>query len=413
MDKGETVFNKKISFLGSGGNHLSANLGLPTETPRAYALFAHCFTCSKETIAAARISQQLTQLGIAVLRFDFTGLGNSQGDFSNTNFSSNVADLEYAAKFLRENYQAPQLLIGHSFGGAAVLAAANSIAEVKAIATIGAPSDPSSVEDLIVSDLDSILKTGEAEVMIGGRKFKIKKQFLDDIKNQQLLKKIAALKKELLIFHSPEDKIVDFKNAQLIFDAAPAHLRSFISLQNTDHLLIQKNDAIYVANLLTDWASRYITRTTEPSKSAKTPSSQVLVQETKETPFSQKITMGDHTLIADEPSSYGGRDLGPNPYDLVLAGLGACTAMTIRWYADRKQYPLGTVSVKLNHEKIHEKDCENCEEHPEKIDRIERKIYLQGDLTKEQREKLLEIANKCPVHETLTSKIIIKTNLED
>lgn len=408
----ENIFNKKVSFKGSEGNILSANLGLPASSPRAYAIFAHCFTCSKETIAAVRVSQKLTQLGIAVLRFDFTGLGNSQGDFSNTNFSSNIEDLICAANFLRENYQAPQLLIGHSLGGAAVLAAGNDIAEVTAIATVGAPADPASVEQLLTSKIDQIMEAGEAEVIIGERKFKIKKQFLDDIRNQNLLKKISNLKKELLLFHSPEDKIVNFKNAQLIFAAAPAS-KSFISLSHADHLLTQKRDAIYVADLLAIWASRYLKEPTLNISEKNDSVAEVVVEETRESAFSQKITMRNHTLIADEPISFGGRDLGPNPYDLVLAGLGACTAMTIRWYANHYKYPLENVLVKLNHDKIHEKDCENCEEHSEKIDHIERIIELQGPLNEEQRKKLLEIANKCPVHKTLTSEIIIDTSLKE
>jgi len=400
-----------IHFLGANGEQLAARLDRPPSAPRAYALFAHCFTCSKDSLAAARISQALAAQGIAVLRFDFTGLGGSSGDFANTNFSSNVSDLLAAAEFLRRQYAAPRILIGHSLGGAAVLAAAPRVPEAVAVATIGAPFQPDHVRGLLAPATAKIEAKGEAEVSLGGRPFRIKKQFLDDIASHNTHDAIANLRKALLIFHSPRDTTVDIENAAQIFLAAK-HPKSFVSLDDADHLLTRKEDAAYVAAVLSAWASRYLGGASAGESDLTVEPGMVAVQETREGKLAQVIRAGRHMLRADEPVSYGGNDSGPSPYDLLLASLGACTSMTIRMYADLKQLPLERVTVRLKHEKIHAQDCAECETREGRIDKIEREIELTGALDGTQRAKLLEIANKCPVHRTLHSEVYIPTSLK-
>lgn len=399
-----------VTFPGALGAPLAARLDTPAQPPIAYALFAHCFTCSKDSRAAAYISAALAERGIAVLRFDFTGLGGSQGEFSNTNFSSNTGDLVAAADFLRRRHRAPALLVGHSLGGAAVLAAAPKIPEARAVATIGAPFDPAHVLRLIKGPLDGITGEAEIEVEIAGRPFRIRRQFLEDIGAQKLYEVVAHLKRALLVMHSPRDTVVDIENAGRIFTAAK-HPKSFVSLDPSDHLVSRREDAKYCGHVLAAWAERYLEAKSEQLPAA--PEGKVLVQETLEGPFTEQIIVGRHVMRADEPVSAGGMDTGPSPYDLLLAGLGACTAMTIRMYADLKKLPLERVSVELKHEKIHAKDCESCETREDRIDRIERVVHLRGGLDAAQRAKLLEIASKCPVHRTLHSEVIIPTRLAD
>lgn len=402
-----------IRFPGALGATLAARLDLPATPSAAYALFAHCFTCSKDTLAASRISAALIERGIAVLRFDFTGLGGSEGDFANTNFSSNVADLLAAAAWLREHHQAPKILIGHSLGGAAVLAAAREIPEAVAVATIGAPFEPGHVRHLLAPAVTEIEAAGEAEVDLAGRRFRIKKQFLEDIANRGSREAIGNLRKALLVLHSPRDTTVNMDNAAQIFMAAK-HPKSFVSLDDADHLLTRKEDAIYVAAVLAAWASRYIGgAATVAGRSGDGTAGTVTVSETREGKFAQTVAVGPHLLHADEPASFGGNDTGPSPYDLLLAGLGACTSMTVRMYADQKQWPLDKVTVRLKHEKVHAQDCTECETREGKIDRIEREIELEGGLDDAQRSRLLEIANKCPVHRTLHSEVDIPTRLAD
>jgi putative redox protein len=400
-----------VRFPGSLGATLAARLDLPPVKPAAFALFAHCFTCSKDTLAASRISAALTGRGIAVLRFDFTGLGGSEGEFANTSFSSNVGDLVAASSWLREQHEAPRLLIGHSLGGAAVLAAAREIPEAAAVATIGAPFEPAHVRRLLAPALPEIEAAGEATVELAGRTFRIKKQFLDDIGSRNGREAIGNLRKALLIFHSPRDTTVSIDNAAQIFMTAK-HPKSFVSLDDADHLLTRKEDASYVAAVLAAWASRYIGAPVMESQPIRADEPGVVtVAETREGKFTQAITVGKHRLRADEPASAGGTDTGPSPYDLLLAALGACTAMTIRMYADLKQLPLDKVTVRLRHEKVHAQDCAECETREGKIDRIEREIELAGGLDEAQRARLLEIANKCPVHRTLHSEVWIPTRL--
>lgn len=398
-----------IHFPGADGAMLAARLDLPAQAPRAYALFAHCFTCSKESLAATRISAALTQHGIGVLRFDFTGLGGSAGDFSNTNFSSNVADLIAAANWLTAHHGAPKILIGHSLGGAAVLAAAGKIAGAVAVATIGAPYGPAHVARLLGAATAEIESAGEAEVLLAGRAFRIKKQFLEDISSQNTTAHIAALGTALLIMHSPRDTTVSIDNAAQIFMAAK-HPKSFVSLDTADHLLTGREDAIYVAAVLAAWAGRYLGAVPDVAEAAVN-HGMVTVSETREGKFTQSIQIGAHQLRADEPVTMGGGDSGPSPYDLLLAGLGACTSMTLRLYAEQKQWPLERVTVHLRHEKVHATDCADCETKEGKIDRIEREIKIDGALDDAQRARLLEIANKCPVHKTLHSEVWIPTRL--
>ena len=393
---------------------LAARLDLPPKgEPRAYAVFAHCFTCTKDIFAAQRIAGALAERGIAVLRFDFTGLGHSDGEFANTNFSSNVDDLVAAADYLRATRKPPELLIGHSLGGAAVLAAAARIPEAVAVATIGAPADPGHIAHLFRNTADEIAAKGEAEVELAGRRFRVKKQFLADIAAQNLEPAIGALHKALLLFHAPRDEIVGIDNAGSIF-AAAKHPKSFVSLDDADHLLSRKADAVYVAQVLAAWAGRYLgleSGGAELGAALVAEPGGVAVRERGGGRFAQEIAAGRHRLTADEPADYGGDDSGPTPYELLLGGLGACTAMTLRIYAERKDWPLERVEVRLTHEKIHARDCADCETREGRIDRIDRRLTLHGPLEAKQRERLLEIADKCPVHRTLTGEIKINTEL--
>ena len=399
--------SERFNFLNSAGEQLAGRLDLPSGPPRAYALFAHCFTCGKDNHAAKRIAEGLTSLGIAVLRFDFTGLGSSEGEFANSTFSSNVADLIGAADELRRTRHAPAILIGHSLGGAAVLAAAALIPEARAVVTIAAPCNPSHVTGLFKDRIDELGAKGEVEVSLAGRPFRIKRAFLDNIAEHKLSESIAGLRKALLIFHSPTDDIVGIDNASCIFTAAK-HPKSFVSLAGADHLLSRREDAAYVANVIHAWADRYL-EAPEASIVEEKIDAEVLVRETGVGRLQQEILAGAHRLIADEPVDVGGLDSGPGPYDLVLAGLGACTSMTLRLYAERKQLPLDRVTVRLSHSKIYAADCASCETKEGKIDRIDRAITLSGNLDDDQRKRLLEIADKCPVHRTLTSEIDIRT----
>ncbi|MDJ0956670.1 MAG: bifunctional alpha/beta hydrolase/OsmC family protein [Arenicellales bacterium] len=397
--------SQRLKFPGTHGE-LDARFDLPTGPPRAFALFAHCFTCSKDTVAASRVSRALAARGIAVLRFDFTGLGGSDGDFANTNFSSNIEDLIKAAEFLRQRGNGPSILVGHSLGGAAVLSAASRIPECKAVVTIGAPSDPGHVQHLFADSVDQIAAEGEQEVILAGRKFVIRKQFLEDIAAQKLSQKIHRLNRALLVMHSPQDDIVDIDHARRIYEAA-LHPKSFISLDKSDHLLNSKRDAEYAAEVIGAWVNRYLP-IGEEDDAASADRRRVVVAEAGVGRFTQHVTIGPHHLIADEPKSHGGQDSGPTPYDLLLTALGACTNMTVRMYADRKQLPLKHVEVQLVHDKIHATDCEHCETKDGRIDRIQTRVSLTGELNREQRRRLLEIADKCPVHRTLRSEVLIE-----
>jgi uncharacterized OsmC-like protein/alpha-beta hydrolase superfamily lysophospholipase len=399
---------ERFDFRNAQGQTLAALLDRPGGEIRAVALFAHCFTCGKHNRAARHIADGLKQRGIAALRFDFTGLGASEGEFANTTFSSNVDDLVAAADHLRRTLAPPAILIGHSLGGAAVLAAAHRIPEARAVATIAAPFDPAHVVGLFRDQADEIEDKGEVEVTLAGRTFHIRRALLDDIAEQKLSAHISNLRKALLVFHSPTDDMVGIDNASRIFTTAK-HPKSFISLTGADHLLGRSSDAVYVAHVIAAWAERYLEMAAQPDAGDEVTDGIVLVRETRSGQFQQEITTGKHRLLADEPVAAGGLDAGPGPYDLLLAALGACTSMTIRLYADRKQIPLLRTLVRLRHDKIYAADCANCETKEGKIDHINREITFEGDLDAATRARLLEIADKCPVHRTLKSEVDIRT----
>jgi uncharacterized OsmC-like protein/fermentation-respiration switch protein FrsA (DUF1100 family) len=398
---------ERLEFANAKGDKLAALIDLPLGKPVAFALFAHCFTCGKDNLAAKRISERLAMYCIGVLRFDFTGLGMSEGEFANTHFSSNVDDLVAAADHLHRIHGAPAILIGHSLGGAAALAAAHRVPDARAVVTIAAPCDPAHVTNLFKEHVDKIRGQGEVEVALAGRPFRIKREFLDDVAEQNIKNCLANLRKALLVFHSATDDTVSIENASRIFTAAK-HPKSFVSLAGADHLLSKKSDAVYVANVIAAWAERYLEQPVERSNE-QIEVGTVLVRETGDGKFQQEITSGPHRFLADEPVSVGGLDSGPGPYDLILAGLGACTSMTLRLYAKHKNLPLDRVTVRLTHNKIYAEDCLNCEIKESMIDRIDRNITIEGPLDGEQRKRLMEIADKCPVHRTLESEIEVRT----
>ena len=406
--------SQKISFPGSQGDMLAARLDLPEGPPKAYALFAHCFTCSKDILAASRIAGALADHGFAVLRFDFTGLGSSEGEFANTNFSSNVQDLLLAVEYLRQNHAAPQILIGHSLGGTAVLAAASDAPEVRAVATIGAPADAAHVAQQFHANLSDIERDGVTEVTLAGRKFTIKKQFLDDLKQQPVLDRLGQMRKALLVFHAPRDAFVGIENASMIYSAAK-HPKSFISLDGADHLLSRKEDADYAASVLAAWTARYLDADEVSHATSVAPGEEgvVIVSESGRDTYQQDVIVGKHRLLADEPKSFGGLDTGPSPYDFLAIALGTCTTITLRAYAKRKGLTLERAKVEVRHSKVHAQDCIDCGEGREgRIDRFERLLELQGPLSEAELERLLEIADRCPVHRTLEQSSAIVTKLK-
>jgi putative redox protein len=397
---------ERFEFDGHDGSRLAARLDLPDRTPRATALFAHCFTCSKDIEAARRIARRLTARGLAVMRFDFTGLGHSEGEFANTGFTSNVEDLRLAARALGERIAPPQLLIGHSLGGAAVLAAAGGIASVKAVATIGAPADPAHVLGHLGASLAAIRRDGEGTAMLGGREIRIGRGFVEEVEAAHLKDCIAGLKRALLVLHAPRDSIVGIDNASAIFLAAK-HPRSFVTLDDADHLLTRPEDAEYAAEVIAAWAARYLDLAPVALPDAP-PEGVIRVSEGGEG-YLQDILIGPHHLIADEPADHGGSNLGPSPYQFLAAGLGACTTMTIRMYARRKGLKLTRASVDVTHRKIHAADCADCETRDGKVDVFHRVIRLEGELTEAERARLMEIADRCPVHRTMEHEIRVET----
>lgn len=402
--------NRQISFKGHSGDDLAARLDMPAGRVQAAAIFAHCFTCSKDIPAARRISQRMAGMGIAVLRFDFTGLGHSSGEFANTHFSSNVGDLIAAAAYLTDQGMPPALLIGHSLGGAAVLRAAGDIASVKAVATLGAPADPAHVAHNFGSAIGEIEAHGQAKVSLGGRPFTIKKAFLEDIAGAKLTASIASMKRALLVLHAPGDAVVGIENAAEIFGAA-RHPKSFVTLDDADHLISRPEDAEYAAKVIAAWSARYL-ELHKPSAPIGAPEGVVRVAEADAGGFLQDVNAGPtHHVNADEPISVGGTDMGLTPYQFLSAGLGACTSMTIRMYARRKKWPLTHVSVDVTHNKIHASDCAHCETEVGKIDQFRRIITLEGDLDEAQRARLMEIADRCPVHRTMEAEIDVVTEV--
>lgn len=401
---------QKLEFDGAHGARLAARLDLPAGKIRAFALFAHCFTCSKDIPAARHIAGALAAEGIAVLRFDFTGLGGSGGDFSSTGFSSNVEDLTRASDFLRQNFQAPQLLIGHSLGGAAILSVAGDIPEARAVVTIGAPSDADHVIHNFKGAEDKIREEGSGEVDLAGRTFTIRKEFLEDLEQQSVRDKVARLGKALLVLHAPLDETVGIDNATNIFVAAK-HPKSFVSLDKADHLLSKSADAAYAARVIAGWVSGYLDEENTANKSEVREG--VDVVETGQGKFQAMVASGGHRLLADEPADYGGLDSGLSPYGFLSAALGACTVMTLRMYADRKGVRVDRIGTQVLHDKVHAADCADCadelKEKGGRIDRFERLITLEGDLDDATWARMLEIADKCPVHRTLEAGAAVVT----
>lgn len=400
---------ERIVFQGAFGDRLAARVETPSQ-PRAWALFAHCFTCSKDLKSIRRMSEALAARGIGVLRFDFTGLGESEGDFARTSFSSNLDDLLQAADHLRRSYGPPRILIGHSLGGAAVLAVAADVPECRAVVTIAAPSDPSHLLRRVLPPEEEMPEEGETEVEIAGRSFRVRRQLLRDLEQHSLSDRIGELDRALLILHSPQDTVVNVDHARKIFEAA-RHPKSFVAIDGADHLLLdQESDARFAAQMIATWAARYVDGLGEEAErrteeEPEPPENDVRVRSVSG--LAQDIRIGRHRLRADEPIAVGGSGSGPTPYQLLLAGLGACISMTLELYAKRKEWPLEGVEVRLRHSKIHAEDCRDCETKEGKIDRIEKELRMAGPLDDEQRERLHEISRRCPVHRTLDSEVSI------
>lgn len=406
---------QKLFFANAQGMRLAARLDLPIdEKPAAYAIFAHCFTCTKNFNAVVNIDRALTREGIAVLRFDFTGLGESEGDFAQTDFSSNVSDLVAASNFLKEHFEAPKLLIGHSLGGAAVLQAASKVPSCLAVATIATPFDLVQVAGHLKSSTEENQAMGQSRFSMEGRDFVISRQFIEDLEQTRMEEVIRNLRKALLVFHSPLDNIVGIENAARIFQTA-RHPKSFISLDRADHLLTSREDSRYVGSVLASWAHKYLGVPPAGDRKPEDLKDNRVVVRTGGHGFQTEIIANGHSLLADEPIALGGSDTGPSPYDLLVSALGACTSMTLRMYADRKQWPMEAVVVRLKHRKVHAEDCRQCDTGTPgkgpKIDCIEREIEVQGPLDADQKRRLLEIADKCPVHLTLHSEVAINSRL--
>lgn len=402
--------SQKVRFKNQLGYHLSAKIDYPlSKGPHPFAIFAHVFTGNKNLSSARHISRALTLHGVAVLRFDFTGLGESEGDFADTNFTSNIEDIIAAADYLAAHHQAPSIIIGHSLGGAAALFAGARIQSITAIVTIGAPSYPEHVTHLLQDEIEAIEEQGYAKVIIDRREFTIKKHFLDDLRSQNHVDIIQNLGKALLVMHSPQDRIVEIKNAAHIYKLA-RHPKSFITLDGANHMLTNKNDAFYAGQVIASWVQRYITiAEKEPLNTDR----QVVVKLAKEDVFTADIQAGRHGFVADEPEEFGGFDFGPDPYELLNSALGACTAMTLQMYAKRKGWDLQDIKIHLSHAKTthYYDDIQNIDAKTSKIDRFERVIELIGDLSPKQRQILREVASKCPIHRTLASPQIFATKL--
>jgi len=397
---------ERVTFRSADGQSLAARLELPAgRRPRTYALFAHCFTCSMNVKAAVRVSRTLAQQGIGVLRFDFAGLGESEGDFADTNFSSNVEDLLAAGEYLATHHQAPAILIGHSLGGAAVLQAAQYMPTVLAVATIGAPSDPAHIVDLLSESLDEIRSRGEAVVQLAGRSIQLKHQFVDDLYAAKVDEAVRTLDRALLIFHSPVDTTVSVDHAARIFELA-RHPKSYVSLDDADHFLSRPEDSAYVGAVLATWARKYVDLApVHPHQGHSHARNEVAIE--VGTSYTAEIWAQGHSLVADEPKSIGGNDLGPSPYGLLMSSLGACTTITVRMYANRKNWPLEGIDVAIRHRRVHSTDEDEVAD--TRIDEMVQTVTLKGPLDKSQRKRLMQIAGRCPVHRTLDAGVRIIT----
>jgi uncharacterized OsmC-like protein/alpha/beta superfamily hydrolase len=401
----------KVTFPNRAGNQLAGILDMPIGEPAAYALFAHCFTCSKNLKAATNISRSMTDAGVAVLRFDFTGLGQSEGAFEDASFSSNVDDLLSAVRWLEQEHRSPEILFGHSLGGTAILQAAPSVPSALAVATIGSPSDPAHVLRLLKGAEAELSEKGIAEVQIGGRPFRIKQGFVEDLTQHRLPEAISSLRKALLIMHAPLDDVVEVENAAALY-AAALHPKSFVSLDKADHLMSREADSRYAGLMLASWASRYLPVAAAAAEAPLASVDGYVVARTSVGQFRTEIAAGNHVFFSDEPASVGGADTGPTPYDLLSAALASCTSMTLRMYASLKKITLRSVTVAVRHDRVHAEDCKDCESATGNIGEFQRMISLDGELTDEQQQRLLEIADRCPVHKTLSNEIKIRTALK-
>ncbi len=401
---------ENITFVNRSKDKISGVLHVSETQPvKAYAIFAHCFTCSKNINAAVHIAEELATHGIATLRFDFTGLGSSSGDFTETNFSSNVQDIIDASEFLRSEYQAPELLVGHSLGGTAMLAAAAHINSAKAVASLGSPATPEHVLHHLHASMHEIENHGEAEVSLAGRTFTFTKSFVDDAIAYKI--NLRELNKALLVMHSPTDSTVSVDEAATIYQQA-RHPKSFISLENTDHLLSRASDSIYASKVLAAWATRYISQA-EATTKISTQDNKVVASADTTQGFLNLVNANGHHLTGDEPIRFGGTNYGPSPYDYLSTALGTCTTMTLNMYARHKKLPVDNVTVTVEHLKEHAQDCMECEKTQKKVDVFTRTIKIKGELSEEQRQRMLQIADRCPVHQTLHDEVEIKSTLSD
>jgi len=402
--------SKNVSFPNADGQTLSGILDMPDSEPLAFALFAHCFTCSKNLKAATNIARAMTDAGVAVLRFDFTGLGQSEGSFEDTSFSSNLADLLSAVAWLAEHHRSPEILFGHSLGGTAVLQVAAEVPSAVAVATIGSPADPGHVTHMLDGAEDALRENGVAEVQLGGRPFRIRQQFVDDLEAHDLSTAIASLRKAVLIMHAPLDDIVEIDNASSLFIAAK-HPKSFVSLDKADHLLSRNEDSRYAGEVLAAWATRYLPPADDRVELQAATGD--VVARTEAAGFATEVRAGKHALLADEPKAVGGTDLGPTPYDLLAAALATCTSMTLRMYAAHKKIDFDSAEVRVSHGRIHADDCVDCEQAEGMVHEFRRELVLEGNLTDAQRSRMVEIADRCPVHKTLHNEISIRTQLAE
>ena len=398
-----------VKFANPKGHELSGSLQLPEfGEPIAYVLMAHCFACTHKTKAGTYIARAMVKEGFAVLRFDFSGLGQSAGDFADTNFTTNVDDLVAAADYLRENFKAPEILVGHSLGGTAVIEASKRVPECVAVSSIASPADPEHVTHLIQDQMQCIIDTGQANVTLDGKKQTIKKQFIDDLKAQKIEETLRNLDRALLIFHSPMDEIVSIEHAKLMYQKA-LHPKSFVSLDNANHMLTNRNDAEYVGTVLAAWAAKYLQADDENEDEVEyKPKSGEVSAAIGKTKYITQVKTQNHAWYADEPASLGGKNKGPTPFELLAASLGTCTSITLRMYADRKKWPLDTVNTVVTSEHSHPQKAKGEDREPHRFTRV---IHVTGDLNDEQRGRLIEIANMCPVHRILEGTIETETVL--
>lgn len=395
---------KPVTFRGARGDTLGALLELPVGSPVACALFAHCFGCETGSVAASRIARVLAGQGIAVLRFDFTGLGGEE-EPANPSYAPNVEDLVAAADWMREQLQAPRLLLGSSLAGTAMVSALPGIPEAVALATLNASAGSGPVLKLLGAQGEK----GEGDLHLGVRRMHLSRGFLEAISEARVAEALHGFDGALLVLQAPRDAFVPMAQAQALVAAArrPA---SLMALPGADHFLSREEDADFASRLLGAWAARYVA---EPVSPRPLPPGVVEVREAGTGRFAQDIRSGAHRLRVDEPLDMGGEDSGPSPYGLLAAALGACTSMTLRMYARNKQWPLEKVTLRLRHTKVHAQDCADCETKAGRLDRIDREVLLEGPLTAEQRARLLEIADRCPVHRTLESEVDVRTRLSE